>query len=384
VIATNCVVESEEGKKSPLGWRFALALTLSLRVIYSFVAVVYRLTQVPPLDRIRGNALTDTLAPPDHSAQYLLLGAWQRFDTLWYLHVAMHGYRHPASVVFFPLYPMLIRALSFLVSPTAAALVISTFAAFCLFLGLPELWLAERGPRLAEQSILICALWPGSFVFFAGYAESLVFALIVWTLVEAQKNRWMLGSILGVAAALTKAIGVIVLVPLLIIACRQRRISALATMMIPLGPFGYWEYLHRSGHIGIGAAYVTYWRTVAAPPWVTVWRAVSPHSLRMPNGELLFTFSFLVAVVVLSIVSRERVEYKSYAAGAITVSLCKETVFPLQSMVRYLLIVFPAYSGLARLVQTPWLQKRFVMVCSLLFAMNLTLLWLFFDWWLVV
>src|SRR4030042_1077738 len=70
----------------------------------------------------------------------LLLGVWQRFDTLWYLRIAAQGYApHDGSTVYFPLYPMLIRFLGtlFVGNYLLAALVISNLAfvgvLFCLY-----------------------------------------------------------------------------------------------------------------------------------------------------------------------------------------------------------------------------------------------------------
>jgi len=37
---------------------------------------------------------------------------WERFDTLWYLRIAQHGYDRPMAVIFYPLYPAAIRIVS--------------------------------------------------------------------------------------------------------------------------------------------------------------------------------------------------------------------------------------------------------------------------------
>jgi hypothetical protein len=365
-------------------WRYALVLALSLRVIYSLIAALSGLIESPPWDRIRSNALTENLAPPNHTLHYLLLGVWERFDTLWYIHIAQRGYQNPASVVFFPLYPSLIRVSSFLIPPISGALLIATVSAFFVFFGLQELWSQDYPQALARQSAIICSLWPGSFALFAGYADSLVFALIVWSLVLARRQRWILAAILGLAGSLTKAVGVVVVVPLLIMAIRQRKAGALAVLMIPFGPAIFWGYLNRADGPTFEAAYAEYWRTVMAPPWITLGHALAQLSPRSPDGMLILTLSLLLAVAVLAAASRARIEYLIYAAAAILIFLCKETKVPLQSMIRYLLIVFPAYMGLARLLQRPWLQKRFAMVMAVLFALNATLLWFFLNWWLVV
>lgn len=365
-------------------WRFALALTLSLRVVYSLIAALQALTQSPDWGRIHANALTENLPPASHSLHYLLLGVWERFDTLWYLDIANRGYQHPAAVVFYPLYPALIKAFSFLMSPIAAALLVSTAAAFLLFCGLQELWSEDYQRRFVRQSVLICALWPGSFALFAGYADSLVFALIVLALVQGRKEHWIFATALGLGAALTKGVGVVVVVPLLIMAIRQKKLASLAVLLVPLGPAGFWGYLQRAGDLTLTAAYAEYWRTVMSPPWVTLGHALAQLSPWPPDGMLIFNLALLLGVTILAAVSPERIEYRIYAAAAILIFLCKQTKFPLQSMIRYLLIVFPVYVGLMHLMQRPRLQKRFAMSSAVLFALNATLLWLFLEWWLVV
>jgi hypothetical protein len=67
--------------------------------------------------------------PSPHGLHYALLGIWERFDTLWFLHIAQHGYDRPMAVIFYPLYPAAIRIASGLMPAMAAALLVSTVAA---------------------------------------------------------------------------------------------------------------------------------------------------------------------------------------------------------------------------------------------------------------
>src|SRR4030081_401153 len=85
-------------------WQIALAITAALRVVYTGVAAVAAVVLRPDARLIQSNVLTQNL-PAAGSWHYALLGIWQRFDTLWYLRIAEHGYDLPAAVVFYPLYP---------------------------------------------------------------------------------------------------------------------------------------------------------------------------------------------------------------------------------------------------------------------------------------
>src|ERR1700722_7847983 len=83
----------------------ALLLTAALRVLYTGFAALLSpyLSALPAL--IRSNSYTEHLMDPAEGVAYSLLGVWERFDTLNYLHIAQNGYDQASLVVFFPLYP---------------------------------------------------------------------------------------------------------------------------------------------------------------------------------------------------------------------------------------------------------------------------------------
>jgi hypothetical protein len=364
-------------------WRRALMPALLLRLIYSAFAATVAVTQTVNWRLVQSNALTENLPLPDHGWRYLLFGVWNRFDTLWYLHIAAHGYDRPEAVVFFPLYPSLIKLVSLLVPPMAAALLISTSAAFFLFWGLQELLMENDSTGLVTQSVWLCSCWPAGFVFFAGYPESLLAALITWSLWMAGRDRWLAAAGLGLAATLSKAVGVVVLVPLLIIALRTRKTMSLAIVLIPAGAAAFLGYLHWTGHTGLVTAYAQYWRTVTAPPWTVLWMSLQ-ELVRAPNAILVLNLLAVILVCALAAISRLKIEYLLFSAAAVIVPLCKETMPPLQSMMRYQLIIFPAFVGTARLLQRRHSQARWGMVCAAFLIINLGLLWLFVGWSLVV
>src|SRR5215813_6126646 len=78
---------------------------------------------------------------------------WIRWDSRWYQRIATEGYSYSpidqSSVAFFPLYPLLIRAVSLLgIDPFIAGILItavSGFLAVCLF----QRWAAKVAPEAA-------------------------------------------------------------------------------------------------------------------------------------------------------------------------------------------------------------------------------------------
>lgn len=364
-------------------YRMALLLTLSLRIAYSVLGALFGLFLPVNWSLIYSNALTETLPPPNHGAHYLLLGIWERFDTLWYLHIARYGYDRPDAIVFYPLYPYLIRILSWLLQPLAASLLISTVATFLLLWGFQSLLRIDLDPDVVRRSFILYAAWPSSFIFFAGYPESLLLAFMLWSLYFARKQSWAAAVALAVAAEMTKAVGMIMTVPLFIMAVRRRTASAWSVLLTPLGALAFPAWVRWSGHGTISSAYEHSWRTKTAAPWTTLGVAAE-HLLHQPDALLILNLLSLIVICALIALSRTKVEYKVFALAAILLVLCKETDPPLQSMMRYVLVVFPAFIGAAQLLETPRWKPRFWPVCAGLLTINLALMWLFLGWSLVL
>jgi hypothetical protein len=354
-----------------------------LRVFYTGVAAAAAVFLHPDTRLIQSNVLTGNLPAPG-SWHYALLGVWERFDTLWYLRIAERGYDLPAGVVFYPLYPWLIRGLSGLAGPMAAALLISTVAAFFYFWGLLRLARNEFPDGRPLRTVMLAAAWPASFFFLAGYTEALAVALIVWCVGWARDERWVLASACAFAAGLTRSAGTLAIVPLAIMAWRTRRPARWPVAIAPLGTLGYWFWLQQTGRLSVAAAYRMYWNTELARPWMTLWRAI---------GSLAERFDPLVAISLVALIiffisgvaarRRMRMEDRCFSAAVIVHLLLRSCWPPLLGAPRYLLPVYPAY-----LTMGDWTEKmertRFAFLCGALFAFNLAWMWAFLSWSLVL
>ncbi len=219
-------------------WQMAMAAAAALRVLYTAMAAAFLPFLHPDPALIHSNALTETLPPP-HGLQYALLGIWERFDTLWFLRIAEHGYDRPMAVIFYPLYPAAIRLLSGLMPATAAALLVSTVAAFFSFWGLLRLTAGELSEAGRLRMLLLVCVWPASFVLFAGYADSLTLALVLWAVVFGREARWEAATACGLLAGVARPSGVLVFIPLAVMAFRSRQLRSLVVALTPLGLLSY-------------------------------------------------------------------------------------------------------------------------------------------------
>jgi hypothetical protein len=141
------------------------------------------------------------------------LASLLRWDVWWYVSVVEDGYHYrpeaASNVAFLPGFPamigLMVRALG--VSPGWAAFVISN-AAFGVGLVVLWSWVAERaGLAAAERAALWLVVYPFSFFFDVGYAESIYFLFCVLALRQADRGHAGSAALWASFATLTRPMG---------------------------------------------------------------------------------------------------------------------------------------------------------------------------------
>lgn len=165
-----------------------------------------------------------------------------RWDAAWYLTIAHYGYLPQLGpftaqrAAFFPLYPLLIWAVSLLGMAGALAGVLISLAALLAALYalhrlstlelsagylLPAMSERLRGTiaqrDIARLALATTAFGPMAFFLSADYSESLYLALSIGVFLQARRGRWMWVGVLGGLAAATRSTGVLLLLPALAI-----------------------------------------------------------------------------------------------------------------------------------------------------------------------
>jgi len=306
-----------------------------------------------------------------------------RGDAIWYLRIAQSGYHTAAATRFFPLYPLLVRAGSWLTgSLTVAGILISLAAVLVGLLIIHRLTVLELGARVANLTIELIAFGPLALFLSAVYTESLFLALSAGTFYAARRGRWATAGALGGLAALTRVTGVLLVVPVLILFLYGPRTDAepvkpqlrfmpryrltpavLWTALIPAGTAVFSVYLTLRGYrpTAFLTAQSRFTHHVPALPVVAVWDAA-----QMAWQELRLGFSGVVgfasqtqsvvgmialgaAVVALTGVFRRLpLAYGLFILVGLLVPLSSPTVGdPLKGLARYETVLFPLYMAAA-------------------------------------
>ncbi len=133
---------------------------------------------------------------------------WANWDGGHFRGIAENGYL-PFQVVFFPLYPFIIKALFHLGLPSLwGGLITSFFATFIALIYLFKLTLIDYSLEISKKTVFLLLAFPTSFYLVSVYSESLFLALTVSSFYYARKNNYLLATILAGLSAVTRLAGV--------------------------------------------------------------------------------------------------------------------------------------------------------------------------------
>jgi len=147
-----------------------------------------------------------------------LATSFATWDAAHYLFLSEAGYTPGTpSCAFYPLWPWLIRAFARSTHLThfAAGLILANLFSVAGLVGFHYLVASFHGLPTANTSTALLLAYPGAFYFSFIYTESLFFLLIVLFFLFLIQGRYVCLAFTGLLLPLTKAIGILCLVPIL-------------------------------------------------------------------------------------------------------------------------------------------------------------------------
>lgn len=338
------------------GLRPCLAVFLAARTGLSLFAVL-AVQLIEPLDPVD---VPGRAGPTATLGWHNAIDATERQDAVWYLRLADEGWSpNDASAAFFPLYPLTVRAVTWVLpgDDLVAALLVSNLAFLGALLALFALTAEAFGERAARRAIVVAAIFPTAFFFLAPYTESLFLLLSILAFREARHDRWGRVAVFGALAALTRSVGVLLIPALLLDAIGRDRAGgrralgarlagAAAIALGPLSWFAWWGVAHGNWLAPLDAQ--ADWGRELQFPWVSLGHAVefawTFHSYWLLD---LLLVSLSVAGLALALPALRPSEA---VYGALSLLLPLMDPFadrPLLSVPRFAVVVFPALWGLS-------------------------------------
>ncbi len=160
------------------------------------------------------NLVEGTLSWPGPNLDYWI--RWANWDGGHFRVIAENGYL-PQQTVFFPLYPILIKVLMSLGFHSLwGGLIVSNICSVIALFFIYKLTLLDFSKEAAKKVIFAALIFPTSFYLGAVYSEALFLSLAASSIYFARKNSWLLAAILAGLASVTRLVGVVVIITILI------------------------------------------------------------------------------------------------------------------------------------------------------------------------
>ncbi len=305
--------------------------------------------------------------PIPTSALSPMLDVLSSWDGIWYLRIVRDGYpRHvmphvtyfvpDARAAFFPAYPLLVRLVDKLLpgGDTTAALTTNfMLGALAIFLlGI----LARRlyGDQVAAKTMVLAAMFPGSFVLSFAYSEALLLVFAMGCLWCLMSEKWVWAGVLAALGTATRPNGVALVLACAvasIIAIRRERkwISLTAPLLAPGGFIAFQIWLgHHTGEAGV-------WFRVQREAWAegasygltALRRTFEAFARPLTSPTNIITAASVMAMLLMIYFAYRRrlpPAMLAYSAGIIVLMLIPNTV---TARPRFLYTAFPLFISAA-------------------------------------
>ncbi len=357
------------------------------------------------------------MPPPLTGLAHWLVEPLRNWDGLWYRLIALEGYAggtQSAKAAFWPLLPGIMRGGSELTgwTPESVGYLVANLAFLGALLILYRLILLDFGDAvLARRTLWALALFPTALFFSAVYTESLFLFLSVAALYLWRRDMFWLAGLVGVGAALSRSGGVFLILPFLALLWDRHRTDwrgywpgIIPAFFPALGPALFGALLHQEQ--GNWRAFIDVqeqWNRYSALPWETLrcamstchtlggepdgvswgwlttlvndpsWATITSNDWRVSvaNSDVL-ELAVTVLFLILALLGLKLLPlYQTvWVLPALIIPLLQPSeVHALMSMPRFVLVLFPLFIILARLLRPRALRIPWFIVSTTLLVL---------------
>lgn len=293
------------------------------------------------------------------------------WDAGWYLKIAEKGYfqastgqldaqnfvSDDSAMAFFPGFPILVRAISplfgrdFLVAGVGVSLIFGIAGAY----GIMRLVKMCGGNRRAGLlAIALTAAAPMSIVYSLPYPESLLTALIVFTLISVLEERWLVALSLTLVAGLVKPMAAPLIALVMLAACvnaytkRPNIGNISAAVLAPLGMVSYFVWVNQVSSVPGGYFSITAagWDNrldfgKSSVRWLRETLLTGHEVYMVATAILIFGIIGLLAALI------TKMSWEAWILAAFSIALILAHSGQFQGRMRLMLAAFPLLVALA-------------------------------------
>lgn len=299
------------------------------------------------------------------------LAPFLNFDGRNYLDIVNKGYftkdNHNLKV-FFPVYPIIIKVFSLngLINPVYTGIFISLASAFCVLVLFYKMF--------GFKAALLLFVFPTSFFFAAFYTESLFLLLILLFFHFLNKKKYLIASIFAAVASGTRVMGLALLPVLLFEILKNKGTFKKYLWTVFVTPLGFVLYFLYAGN-SIVSSQSNWNREVGV---FGPFKALSDSMIHIIQGPLnsydnifvypVIVLEFLIFIFAVFIVIKMyrmiETKYFIYSLISLLIILLGGS---LASSPRYLLVIFPIFVYLAKVLNKFYYAYLIISILMLIF-----------------
>ena len=314
------------------------------------------------------------------------------------------------SYAFFPFYPLLIRIFAFplqalgmneVATATLSGVIVSGLGTLLGMLALYDLTRDSLGEAGGLRAVFYLIIFPTGFFLLQVYTEGLFVGLAFGCLAMLKRKSWLPAALLGVAATMTRAVGVALVIPMVITWLRSgewldldRERQQIFHEGVPLRPLAHGLLsispliaftIWRFSYLGLAFNYVesNYFQRgflqlgYAFAAWSQAWSLMLSGSNPQSTAYYLTEFLGLGIGVIACMVTRR--SHPDIAWFSFAVVLISWGSGPAQGIHRYILGAPAVFIALARWGEHPVFDRAWTILSLLLMGM-LAVLFTFNMW----
>lgn len=336
-----------------------------------------------------------------------LVGVSWQWDGEWFFRIITEGYSwnpgQHSSVAFFPLFPMLVRAVAALF-PGSNVLALGVMVNHVIFFfALIAVWLyaeGRAGTEVAGRAVLLLSVFPTAFFFSAAYSEPAFLLSCAAALTLMHRGNFLLAGVAGLFASLARPAGLLLVVPYLIVLWRSRdndrswhgwlgKLAPVALIGVGIGLYALYLGVQFGEPLAFSKAQQAWGREMTFP-LLALGRAAVALGVSQPHQVPFFMNIVNVGASVGALWLAVKM-WRTEPAGAafVILALFAYLTYPvgpgsaawdpwqgnsIQSMGRYVATLFPIFVPLARWGAKP---ARFAALCSVFVVVHVLLAALF-------
>lgn len=310
-----------------------------------------------------------------------------RWDAHWYTYIVDYGYS-AQSIVFFPAIIVLIKIMTYTgINSAISGLVVSNVFSLLSFWIMAKVVRLDAPEFITRKALLAYSVFPTAFFLNSIYTEPVFITFSLACIYSARQKRWWMAAIFAALAVLSRNIGIVLLIFLGLELLKSSEAARFKPALIlppaALTGFMLYNYWLTGSFIAFLNSQSLWGREFGLPPVniynnikiiINTWPITQPGIIL----DLIMVCLTLTGLIILTFNQNYNMRRSYLVLGWLWLLIplfSTAPAFPLYSLARFILVIFPMYLFLAQLPSPIFYSFLAISLLAMLLCCSLFMNW---------